>query len=182
MARKKKYIVFAACKSKKKNRKTKRGGGKISRRRKRKPRFGKQRNFFGSGPKTQVLKTTTPSSKKKIVSEKTIFKKQIPLLKAMSDLPLEDQIVLLHFLDYEACNNIVDCIKKILCGKYLDGEKKQFLKKNLLPYREVLRELANPKNNRLTKKNIPKIGGGLGVLLTAGIPLLLDIARQKKWI
>ena len=116
-------------------------------------------------------------------SAKAVFKKQIPLLKILRDLPPESQIILLHHLDSTACCNIKKCIKKVLAGTNLQESKKKNLRKNLLPYKNLMREIANTKPGHSTKNLLPQIGGaGLSLILSSALPLLIDIAKKKKWI
>ena len=182
-----KLIIYSKCKKKKRGRKSRKGG------RKKQSRYWRRKkgNFFGSGesdPKvkelTQIVKNMNmkPSSQEQNESQKRVFKKRIPLLKIMKDLSAEDQIVLLHYLDSEACQNITYCIRKILNGNYLSQKSKTKLAKDLSLYKDILRNIAKTKKYKDIKNLLPHLGGGLSIILSNAIPILLDIARKKKWI
>ena len=114
--------------------------------------------------------------------QKSVFKKQIPLLKIMRDLPVDEQLILLHHLDSKACKNIVVCIKKVLAGTHLSKSSKQKLIKELGPYRDLMRSIVASKKRKESKDLLPYIGGGLSAILASAIPILIEIARRKKWI
>ena len=180
MARRKKYVYIACKKKTRKGRihKKKRGAGKVRKYRRRRT---KKLNFFGSGDQNTIPKKSGKSTKSKETSQ-ALFKKKMSLFKIMRDLPLDQQFVLLHHLDSQACNDLSSCILEVVSGKHLSKEQKEHLKDNLLPYKPLLRDLAK-KSRKDTKDLIPQLGGGgLSLLLSTGIPLLIDIARRKKWI
>ena len=179
MVRRKQYVIVA-CKKKTKKRRArkKRGAGKI--RKKYRRRRTKKINFFGSGDQNTPSKKSGKSPKSKQMSQ-TLFKKKMSLFKIMRDLPLDQQIVLLHHLDSRACNDIRNCVKKVISGKHLSEEQSSQLKNNLLPYKPLLRDIVKTPSKG-TKELIPQLGGGLSLLLSTGIPILIDIARKKKWI
>ena len=178
MARKKK-IIYIACKKKRtRTRRRKHGAGKLKRKYKR--RRPAKLNFFGSGEQNTESKSKSGKPAKSRHLAKTLFKKQLSLLKVMRDLPVDQQIVLLHHLDSRACKDINKCINNVLSGKYRSTEINNNLRSKLLPYKDLLRNLSADSRN--TKQLIPQIGGGLSLLLSTGIPILIDIARRKKWI
>jgi len=120
--------------------------------------------------------------KKKKSNSEGKFRRQIPLLKVLKDLKPEARAIILASLDSSSCNEIVSCVRKVLQGKKLNSRTKKRIAKALSPQKNLYRDLINTNSFKAKKEILPKLGGSISLILSAAIPILLEIARAKKWI
>ena len=143
-----------------------------------KKNFSKQLMFGGggSGKNYSGLKKTQPSA------ASAAFARDIPLFKVIKDLKPEKRAIILASLNNNSCSALIKCIKKVLQNKKFKSGARARIKKLLLPQKQILRQLITSKKIKQKKELLPQVGGSLGFILAAAIPLLLDLARAKKWI
>ena len=120
--------------------------------------------------------------KKRANASMVAFKNDIPLLKVLHELKPDQRTIVLASLDNKSCTAVVNCLRKLIKNKKLNRKTKTKLRKALGGQKETLRSLIYDNRTKQRKELLPRVGGGLGVALGAAIPILLEIARAKKWI
>ena len=161
-----------ACKTKR-SRRGRRARRKRGRRRARRYR-GRKKFLFGAGMGGKM----TSSLLKKIDN----FKKEVPLLQVLKDIKPDQRTIILGSLDTKACTTISNCIRQVIKNKKLNKKTKNKLLKVLGPQKDLLRNIISEAKLSKKKELLPKLGGSLSLVLATAIPILLDIARAKKWI
>ena len=190
------------------SRKRRRPGRKRKRpRRKRRGRRGGRKLVFGGGkPAANAAPIVAPEASRSdgesaVASESGVdssgtgggppaallkrirkFKKQVPLLQVLKDITPEQRTIVLGSLDARACNSVVGCVRSVMKSKKLNKKTKDKLRKALSSQKDTLRKLIGEAKSSRKRELLPSVGGGLGVLLGTAIPILLEVARSKKWI
>ena len=151
---------------------TKRRGPKRRRRRRRVKRliFGGGGQGGSGGASTTLLKKMNN------------FKKQVPLLQVLKELKPDQRTIILGHLDANGCCAITSCIREVIRNKKLPKKTKNKLRKVLGPQKDILRQLISAQKLSKKKELLPSVGGSLTLLISTAIPILLEIARAKKWI
>jgi len=105
-------------------------------------------------------------------------KRALPLLQALGKVRENERRIILANLDDEGCQYICDAIKHVITSKLLPRRKKNRLRELLRENKKHYRYLTKPKNSKRNKKKLlPRLGAGLGAILSIAIPLLLSLLR-----
>lgn len=109
------------------------------------------------------------------------LKETIPMLEILKELkPYQRQIIIEH-LDDGACESLQECLTTVLKKGQNSTYKKKISKcinENRKTFEHILAVKKNKKNQR---KLLARVGGNpLGFILSAAVPLLLDLVLKKK--
>lgn len=101
-------------------------------------------------------------------------KRIYPLLDVLSRMEPADRQTLLEFINDEGCDAVTECIHNGLWNEEIDREQRKAIKINLKKdekrYRCILKEGCHNKR----RKHLVQVGGGLGLILEAVLPLLKE--------
>ena len=166
---------------------TKRRGPKRRRRRRRVKRLifgggGGQGGSGGVGVGGGESSSSSSSSSTTLLKKMNNFKKQVPLLQVLKELKPDQRTIILGHLDANGCCAITSCIREVIRNKKLPKKTKNKLRKVLGPQKDILRQLISAQKLSKKKELLPSVGGSLTLLISTAIPILLEIARAKKWI
>ena len=156
-----------------KQRRRRRRRRKVTRRRNVKRRVGRKRAgkvWFGAGlvnsPKSNIEK----------------LEREIPLLKVLKDIRPVQRAIILASLDTQSCHTVVQCVRKILQNNNLDKRTKSKLIKRLASEKDTYRQIIDSSRVKDRQKLLPRVGGSLPVLLSAALPIFVDIAKNRNLI
>jgi hypothetical protein len=104
------------------------------------------------------------------------------LVDLLADMSPCDRKTIIPYLNEEGCKSIYECVNNALYNKDIPAEKKRLIRKYLKNdvgcYRSLLKTNLHAKTKQ---KKLCQVGGrGLGLILEAVLPILTDIARNKK--
>ena len=114
----------------------------------------------------------------------SVIRKHIPLLQILKELKEHQRQIIIDHLDLSACSSLTKCISTVLMGdkKIHPNQRKiiaKLIKTNKTDLRKILGKKPSAKNHQKVKRDLARIGGNpLMFLLSAGIPLLLDLIRK----
>ena len=89
--------------------------------------------------------------------------------------------IILDHLDAKSQRSIYDAIHKVITSRQVSNTHKNRLKRILAPHAADLRYLTDKhKQFNGKKKKLVQMGGQLGAILAAAIPVLLDLLMTTK--
>jgi len=107
------------------------------------------------------------------------IRKAIPILQALCSLREPQRRIILAHVNDETCAYVCQAVDAVLHCETLTRHKKEKLKRLLSNNKKHYRYIAKKKNCMKKKKNIlPHLGAGLGWLLSAAIPLLIQLLSK----
>jgi hypothetical protein len=124
---------------------------------------------------------------KKVMSPKTKMSQRgtkrlrtiLPFLQTMKELKPAQRGIMLAHLDDNSCQILCEAAANVLTNPRITKQRKK-LREALLPHKKILRTLAttNGRNVGFKRKTLYKLGANpLGYILSAAVPLLLDLLR-----
>lgn len=109
------------------------------------------------------------------------LKETIPLIEILKELKPYQRQILIEHLDDNACNHLEECLTTVLKkGKNSSYKKKieHCVNENRKIFDNILRRRKSKKHQR---KLLARVGGNpLGFILSAALPLLVDLVTKKK--
>jgi hypothetical protein len=152
-----------------------RRGGKRTKKRGKKKKKSRGRKGRRSGGS---CKAVTAAKKRKL-------RNILPLLKTLQDVrPHNNRSILLSHLDDEACEALYETLYNVMGNPKLGDKKKASLRKILWDQQDNIDFLTKSGKKftpKLKRKKLAAMGGfPLAAILSAGIPLLLDLLTSKK--
>jgi hypothetical protein len=109
-----------------------------------------------------------------------VLKKALPVLNVLKSLRSDKLVVLLPHLDDTIQSVLCECIRNCLHNKKISQRKRQQLKKKLATHKHICRYLSGCTSIKKQKKLLPQVGGGLGLILGAALPLLANFLFPKS--
>lgn len=175
-----------ACKSRRRYKKRSKSRTRVISKRKRGRRRRRPIYFGGGNNEDQesscVCIAGSALKKSKIHFAGKNLRHQLPLLKVLRDIKPEQRTIILAHLDNQGCSTVINSVKKVLHNKKLNNHTRKKLIKTLSSQKNLFRKLISSKKGKDRKQLLPAVGSGLGLVLGTAIPLLLELARRKKWI
>jgi uncharacterized protein YjaG (DUF416 family) len=127
----------------------------------------------------KVNKRNTVKPKKGMSQANVV--KILEFLKVIRRVPTDDFKVLVKYLNDDACNMLSECIHNSLCSSALSDLKKKKLRDALWKHKTQLRFLSKGKTNMKKKRDIlPQIGGSIGLIISAVLPILMNMLRGAR--
>ena len=108
------------------------------------------------------------------------LKKIFPLLNELSKLSEEKQLIIIPHLNETAFEALYECIHNALQNNKVSSKSRKILKKKLGAHKDKLRYIINNSGNAAAKKKkVIQMGSGLGLILSAILPLLSQFLFKK---
>ena len=110
-------------------------------------------------------------------------KKVLPLLRVLQDFkPKSRRSILLSHLDDEACEALYEAVANVMLNDRLHPDVRAKLKRVLKANKEPLTVMSDAEADpTLKKRHLSQMGGGaLSLILSAAIPVLVDLLRPKS--
>jgi hypothetical protein len=129
------------------------------------------RNSLGTNGDKRGVVNCIPITKQKL-------RKAYPFLKIIAKLNQEDRQVILQYIDENAVGIIAECVLNAITNKAINNRKE--LRLETSGAKNICRYISNSKKKgTLKRKKIEKIGGSLGMILAAVLPLLAQFIGSK---
>jgi len=111
--------------------------------------------------------------------DKDKLKNMLQLYKIFQKLSARERCVLLDLLKDEGCDYICEGVQNFLSNVKLKASTRDTLMKKLKKKKKQLRYLSNRENGiEARKKVLKQSGAGIGLILSAVLPLLTSLIRK----
>ena len=122
-------------------------------------------------------------SKKVAKIKGAVTQKTIPFIHALCKLTDEERQGVIKYLNKDGRDAIYECVRNCIYNKSISKEKRFELKKSLQSKSKIYKYLAKPGNSSVRKRKVllqRQTGEGLGLILSALLPILLSAILPKK--
>lgn len=104
-----------------------------------------------------------------------------PLLDVISRLCDEDRIIMLEFLNSEACTAMYECMHNGIYNKDIPLSERRGIQKAIRGEKAEFEYLARKRGSHIKKhKHLIKVGGNTGLILKSLLPVLAKYLKSKN--
>lgn len=129
-------------------------------------------------PVKKKKKTGKKQTKSNITRQKV--EKYVDFLSTIKGLKEKDFKTIIPYLNNDAFNLLSECIHNALCNNCIPSASQKKLREALWEKKKMLRYIAKSSNNIDRKRKlIPQLGGNLGLIISAVLPILMNLLNGR---
>lgn len=121
-----------------------------------------------------------PKKTKPKIRRKKDVQRIYTFLKALHKLKSDEFGVVTSYLSDEGTQELSACVRNSICSELIPEKHRNKLKQQLWANRKDIRYISKKCNSvEKRKKKLPKIGGNIGLIISAVLPILMNILGKK---